>query len=99
MRANRISCSLAHGAPEVGQECLHSCDTPACCNPRHLRWGTHAENMQEARDRTGVGGKQKLTKEQAFAIRNSPDTTRTLADKYGISVDQVRNIRRGKQWT
>lgn len=27
---------------------LHSCDTPSCVNPDHLRFGTQADNMQDA---------------------------------------------------
>jgi HNH endonuclease len=27
---------------------LHSCHNPACVNPKHLRIGTHKENMEEA---------------------------------------------------
>lgn len=42
-----------------GVECLlplvmHSCDNPPCCNPAHLRPGTHAENAQD-RDSKGRG--------------------------------------------
>ena len=28
----------------------HSCNTPACCNPEHLRRATHMENMQDLRE-------------------------------------------------
>jgi len=30
-----------------GRVVLHSCDTPNCCNPDHLRVGTQSENMRD----------------------------------------------------
>lgn len=39
------------GVEPDGHSALHSCDNPPCCNPHHLRWGTHAENMQDGVDR------------------------------------------------
>ena len=30
---------------------LHSCDTPQCCNPKHLTIGTQRENMRDAKSK------------------------------------------------
>jgi hypothetical protein len=45
-RAHLISFLLAGGTlPDEKPWVLHSCDTPSCCEPSHLRAGTHAENQ------------------------------------------------------
>lgn len=45
---HRLACEHAHGPAPAGKPfAIHSCDRPSCCNPAHLRWGSHADNMQD----------------------------------------------------
>ena len=47
LTAHRYAWILTHGQPPEGMHILHTCDNPPCCNPAHLRLGTHDENMAD----------------------------------------------------
>jgi hypothetical protein len=44
---HRVAYVLTYGAIPPNTLVLHSCDNPPCVNPRHLRLGTHWDNMED----------------------------------------------------
>jgi len=47
-RAHRVSFELANNCELLQADViLHSCDNPACINPRHLTKGTHEDNQRD----------------------------------------------------
>lgn len=46
--AHRLALWVATGEMPNDREALHDCDNPSCVNAAHLRWGTHADNMNDA---------------------------------------------------
>lgn len=95
---HRIMCpGQPHGD---AREALHKCDAPLCCNPSHLVWGTRSRNIREARDRLHNHVHQKLTREQAYAIKylETGLTYKAIAEKYGVSKVTVGHIKTNRQW-
>lgn len=50
--ASRVVKLLSSGPPpKQYYEAMHLCDFKRCCNPKHLKWGTPHENMQDLADK------------------------------------------------
>lgn len=44
---SRIAYALHYGSDPGEMDVLHKCDTPLCCNPRHLFLGTNQDNIAD----------------------------------------------------
>ena len=109
-KAHRLAWEFANGKPvPEGLGVLHSCNNPPCCNPAHLRAGTHRENMND-RDTAGrqgdhrgeANGRAKLTAAQVLEIRaewaRGGRTKRGLASRYGVTDVAIGKLLRGENW-
>lgn len=89
---------------------LHNCDNRRCCNPEHLRLGTHLDNMRDVVERGRrkainageLNGRAKHTQSQANAIRRLYASNRwsqeVLALQFGVSQWAVSMIVRNKRY-
>lgn len=107
VRVHRIVCERVHGpAPSDKLGVAHSCDTPACIAPAHLRWDNQKGNLGDAkaRGRNSRGAmlpQTKLTKEKVLAIRAlTADgiSARRIAEQFGVSREAVREVVNGRSW-
>jgi hypothetical protein len=115
--AHRVIFNLANPgiinlkAPKSSDETgflLHSCDNPCCCNPKHLRVGTHADNMADkaAKGRSpdfsgDKGPRAKLTMtqaRQARQLKKDGASTRELAIQFGLSLPSMKTLLAGKSY-
>jgi hypothetical protein len=105
--AHRISWQIHNGPITPYLHILHKCDNPKCVRPKHLFLGNQASNNADmkakGRHNPGVSrgedhGCSKLTAEQALEIRASKEKGKVLAERYGISLTNVYDIKNGKIW-
>jgi hypothetical protein len=103
----RILLHLIENRAPKPREVWHSkCGHPDCCAPAHRRSGNRRSQMRAAKiERNAITrariaasrrARSKLSDEQAQIIRESPDTLRELAARYGISKSWASCIKRGQ---
>lgn len=108
--AHRVAWVLTNGEIPPRKCVRHKeCDNPPCCNPKHLRLGTDADNShdmiekgRQSRLKGEQNGTSKLTNEQVLMIRKEYATGNTstckLAKKYFVSQTTVWEIIHRKTW-
>lgn len=99
--AHRIVAAAHFGVSDL--PVLHSCDRPTCVEWSHLRYGTHAENAADKRERVRAprgeaNANAVLTASQVRAIRADSRPSAAVAADYGCGSRTVRNIRTGRTW-
>lgn len=106
-RAHRVSYTLTKGEIPEGHVIRHRCDNRPCVRPDHLETGTQAENVRDAMERSAFqrgenNGNAKLTRDEVLAIYYLAHEGRLkqteIAERFGITVRQVRYIKSGKRW-
>ena len=95
---HRLVLSAFVGDCPEGMQCLHADDNPANNNLSNLSWGTPKRN-HETIDRNGEkNGRAILTKAKVITIRQSQESTRSLAEQFNVSQKYIQNIQRGINW-
>jgi hypothetical protein len=102
---HRLSYIWAYGEIPKGKLVMHTCDTPLCVRPDHLRVGTDATNHDDmvAKRRHQHGERAfnaKLNESLVREIRaqKGKATIRELAARYGVSQPTIWHVMVGRTW-
>ncbi len=84
---------------------LHTCDVPACFNPRHVFEGSKGDNNRDraSKGRSNVGEarpQSKLTEKAVRHIRSDYvfGKGRTLAAQYGVDIALIMRVVHRQSW-
>lgn len=100
--SHRLALCLARGIPieslSKDDVVMHSCDNPPCCNPAHLRLGTHSDNVIDKMNKGRHGGILLKAVELPKIVARILDgeTQRSLAREFGVSQAAIWNAFRNR---
>lgn len=101
--AHRASLVLATGEDPEGMHAAHFCGNSICVNPKHLRWATPAQNIQDNVERgtnpKGVRIGKKLRALHVRLIAEDPRPNSKIAAEYGVSRRTIGFIKSGETWS
>lgn len=109
-RAHRVAYFLGTGIDPSKGVVMHSCDNQRCCNPAHLVLGTHADNMEDMRnkkrakngDNVGERNPRAVLSENAIGIvRELLDegvTNLAIGEMFGVHHSTISALKRGLTW-
>lgn len=101
-QSNRIAYWLSTGKDPLGKEVCHTCDTPGCCEPRHLFEGTRKENAEDCvrKGRTASGDKNGSRTRPGSVPRGNKHWSRRCPEKlpYGDRNGSRKHPERLKRW-
>ena len=105
---NLGSAPLAHrrvlievvGYDKSEMDCCHRCGVPACCNPKHLYFGSRRQNILDQEEQRGKLHTAKLTHDQVRWVRrnNGIITQQNMATELGVVLTTVQNIIHRRTW-
>lgn len=98
-----IVCETFHGPRPPGHEAAHDSGVKSDCSAGNLGWKTPRENAADKiRHGTTIDGERNgahiLTLAQVREIRASHETARVFAERFGVSLTTVYDIRNGRTW-
>lgn len=91
-QAHRVSYLIHKGGIPDGLKILHTCDNRLCVNPAHLRLGTQAENIADAKKKGRLRSVRSFTEDEIRAVRdlkNNGATAASLARKFNVSESTI----------
>lgn len=103
----RMLLTRRHGGM-FGLLARHTCDNRWCINPEHILIGTYKDNVNDmiSRGRAArsvfVPGEKhhnaRLSDFEVKEIKSSAEPNRSLAEKYGVGVATIADIRKKRTW-